>query len=768
MKRGTLLYVALTSITLLGLELVWTRLFSAEFFYTFAFLILSLAVMGLGLGALAIRLFPSLDKDSRLGVYLALTGLFALISPPLVFRVNVDFTQLYGNWGMIWKLFLTIDLLAAAFFFGGMALAIFFKRNIKEIASVYMSDLLGAGMGVFLAIYAMNRFGTPEIAVWIAAPVLIAALFTSRRLFKIVPLGLLVGLYFMSGYSAEWLEVKQEERAPVIYKHWDSMSKVKLYAFSPDYRGINVDNVANSPVIRFDGDWKRAEEEAAEGGWMIDVGYLINRFDDCTFLSLGSGGGGDVLQALSYGATEVHAVEVNPHVNKMMTVGDPAGYITRDSSVVDSTGRIITCAEFSGHLYDDPRVIVASEDARTYVKRFEDKFDVIYSLSSNTWAALGSGAFALAENYIFTKEAFKDYWKALSPNGYLSMEHQVYMPRLVAEVIDALEEMGIPTPEKHIAVYNLPKARRNLLLLSKQPLTDEVRNLAYRELTPDRHPEFHLLYPAPADSLENNIINQIVTYGWELVADTAKVNLSPSTDDRPFVAQLGLWRNLEGTDFTKINRYAEFRGFPMSKLVLLIILGVVVVVAFPLMLLPYFFSREKLKPGPWLYFFLIGVAFMSVEVVLIQKYTLFIGASVYSIAAVLVSLLISSSLGAGVSDRVSHKTAFWGIIILLILEAVFFRQITGGLVYLSTEARALVAAMMVAPVGFFMGMPFPKAASRVGELVDWGFAVNGVASVVGGTAIVLVSFTFGFTAALLLGAALYLLAYWLYSSERAW
>jgi hypothetical protein len=747
--------------------MIWTRLFSAEFFYTFAFLTLSLAVMGLGLGALAIRLFPFLDRDGALGVYLTLSGLFSLIGPPLVFLLNVDFTKLYGDWGAIWKFFLTLDLLSAAFFFGGMALAIFFKRSAQEIPRVYMADLLGAGVGVVLAIYLMDRFGTPLVAVWVAVPVLIAALLTSPRAFKIVPLALLVATHFVGPYAGQLLEVEREERSPVIYKHWDSMAKIKLYAFSPEYRGLNIDNVANSPVVRFDGDWEAMRERAETEGPMIDVRYLIERFESCTFLSLGAGGGGDVLQALTYGANEVHAVEVIPHINKMMTVGDPSGYITRDSSVVDSTGRIVTCAEFTGHIYDDPRVTLASEDARTYVKRFEDKFDVIYSLSSNTWAALGSGAFSLAENYIFTKEAFMDYWRALSPNGFLSMEHQVYMPRLVSEVIEALEELGIETPEQHFAVYNLPKLRRNLLLLSKQPLTDEVLYNAYKPLTPERAADIYLLFPA-ADSVQTNIINQIVTYGWRLVGDTARINLSPSTDDRPFIAQLGLWRNLETQDMEKVSRYAEFSGFPMSKLVIGIILAIILVIAIPLMLVPYIFSRDKLKPAAWLYFFLIGVAFMSVEIVLIQKYTLFIGASVYSIAAVLLSLLVSSALGSGLSDRVSHQTAFWGIITLLILEAVFLRHITSGLVYLSPISRAFVAALMVAPVGFFMGMPFPKGALRVGELVDWGFAVNGVASVVGATGIVLIAFTYGFTVALLLAAAMYMLAYLLLSARRAW
>ena len=182
--------------------------------------------------------------------------------------------------------------------------------------------------------------------------------------------------------AASLLEAPREERAPVIYKHWDAMAKVKVFDFGGAYRGINIDNVANSPLIPFDGNFEDPELEEAE--WGIDVSYLIGLFDHCTFLSLGAGGGGDVLQALVEGAAEVHAVEVNPHINRMLLDGDPGGYLEppimnvrvpegREPPPVpvlrDEEGELITSDRYSGHIYRDPRVRVVSEDARTYVRR---------------------------------------------------------------------------------------------------------------------------------------------------------------------------------------------------------------------------------------------------------------------------------------------------------------------------------------------------------------------------------------------------------------
>ena len=318
-----------------------------------------------------------------------------------------------------------------------MALVGILKRGRDDLPQLYAADLLGAGLGVVFALLLMNGIGTPRAAVWLALPVLAAAVLTGRRAWRLLPLAVLGGMVLLTPRARTLLTSPREERAPVVYEHWDALAKVKQYNYG-DHRGLNIDNVANSPVLPFDGDWDKLRAELEPDGWDIDIGYLVDQFKNCRFLVLGAGGGSDVLQALEQGAAEVHAVEVNPHINRMMLEGDPGGYIVRDSSTVDSTGAIITCARLSGHLYRDPRVRVVSEDARTYVRRHPNSFDVIFSISSNTWAALGSGSFAFAESYLFTTEAFQDYWRALGPGGFLSMEHQVYMLRLVAEVIDAL------------------------------------------------------------------------------------------------------------------------------------------------------------------------------------------------------------------------------------------------------------------------------------------------------------------------------------------
>mgnify|MGYP006278022701 CR=1 FL=1 len=799
MRERTYVVVSLISLTLIPLELTWTRIFSAEFFYTFAFLVLSLAVLGLGLGALALRLWRSLNRESLLGLWLALSGLCALLGPIVVFELGLDFSVLFSSWAMVGRLLLTVLILMSAYFFGGMGLAMLFKQNHDHMPRLYMADLLGAGAGVLVAILAMNTLGTPLAAMLTAIPILVASIVVARRWLRLVPVAVAALTLPLIPSAESLLEIERPERAPVIYKHWDAMAKVKIYDYGEHGRGLNIDNVANSPVYSFDGNWDDVDPDEAE--WGIDVSCLIQQFDSCVFLSLGAGGGSDVLQALVEGATEVHAVEVNPHLNYMMIHGDPGGYLppgpaepdtpTADPTVpvdtvseadlaeaaadtlampvtangvteqADTTWRPVTVAEFSGHIYRDPRVTVVSEDARSYIRRFDRKFDVIYSLSSNTWAALASGAFALAENYLFTTEAYGDYWRALSDSGFMMMEHQMYVPRLVTEVMTALSDQGVEQPTEHFAVYNLPTMRRKIILLSKRPLTDSLRRHALGPLTPDRFDQIHLLYPASEDSVRGNQIEQIISEGWRNVQDTAAIDLSPVDDDRPFVAQLGLWRNVSGERLEKLPFYAEFTGFPLSKLVMVIILAVILLIVVPANLIPYATGGEHLEAAPWLYFFAIGAAFMAVEVVLIQKYALLIGASVHSLVAVLLTLLVASGVGSRFAREFSDRTAFSVIVVWLLADALIFKHLIYAAGGADLGVRLALAVALIFPLGFFMGMPFPKGALRVGQLIDWGFAVNGAASVLGSIGVLLVAFEWGFSVALILAAALYGVAWFL-------
>lgn len=658
-----------------------------------------------------------------------------LTGPGVVLKLGLDFSQLMASWVMVLKFILTILILSSSFFTGGIILASIFRKGHANMSRLYMSDLTGAGLGVIFSILLMNIAGTDRATFLIAIPAIGLALFYAPRRGKLIPGILLIALFIALPFADKIIHKPKQERAEVIYDHWDAMAKLKVFKFSDDYWGLNIDNVANSPVIGFDGNWDRPDSLRHEAG--IPVTTLIRQFESCTFLSLGAGGGADVMHALQEGATEVHAVEVNPHINRMMRKG--------------------FLKEFSGNIYNDPRVKVVTEDARAYVRKFENKFDVIYSLSSNTFAALASGSFALAENYLFTKEAFEDYYTSLSDNGFLMMEHQFYVPRMVSEVLWALRDLGIENPEKHLAVYNLPKMRRKVILLSKKPLQEETINTAIHPATAESYPYFHVLYPA-ADSIQHNPVNQIVLNGWESQQAKSPTDISPCTDNRPFIAQQGLMKNFSFEQVKKGITPYEFMGFPLAKVLIGIILIIVTLLILPLNLIPYFTKGEKLNTRGWFYFLSIGIAFMAVEVILIQKYTWFIGSSSYTFMSILFVLLASSGLGSYYSARFKNKTPFIVISVLILAEMFLFPSLLNYMTGLNTAFRIVVTLLLLTPLGFFMGMPFVKGTKLSGELVDWGFAVNGAASVLGSVLVLIPVFNYGYKIGLLLGLAFYLLA----------
>ncbi len=726
----------LISLSLISMEIIWSRIFSAEYFYTFAFLILSISILGLGLGALALRMSKRLAAKESYGCLLSLTGLLMLVGPPLVLYLKLDFTQLLSNHLMLLKLIATIFILGSSFFTGGIVLSSIFRKGHASMPRLYMADLIGAALGVVVSVLFMNGIGTDKAAIVIVIPVFVASFLSFSSWFKAIPVLLILSSFIVLPHSEKLLVSGKEDRAEVIHQHWDAMAKLKVYKYSDDYWGLNIDNAANSPVLRFDGNFDRPDSLRIP--FSIPATNLTTKFKDCRFLSLGAGGGSDVLMALQDGAAEVHAVEVNPYINHMMTDG--------------------FLKEFSGQLYNNEKVKVVSEDARAYVRRFDNYFDVIYSLSSNSFAALASGSFALAENYLFTTEAFQDYYKALSADGYLLMEHQFYVPRMVSEVLDALEREGVENPASHLAVYHLPTMRRHLILMGKQPLSDATISNAVYETNQQNYAFFRQLYPA-ADSVQANTINQIITKGWEAYQPEAATNLSPCTDNRPFTGQLGLMKNLSFEQIkTRLLPY-EFQGFPLSIVIVLVILALVVVIVLPLNLLPYLKEKHKLKPAGWLYFFAIGVGFMAIEVVLIQKYTLFIGSSSYTFMTLLFVLLASSGVGSLYSTRFNNQVPFAAIGLWLLADILLFPLIVGWFGAASLFWRIFITCILVTPIGFFMGMPFVKGSAKAGDLIDWGFAINGAASVIGSTLVLIPVFMFGFAYGLVMAGTFYLLAY---------
>ncbi len=725
--------VALLSISLISLELVWTRIFSAEYYYTFAFLILSAAVCGLGIGAVLLRLFPRFYEKDNLRKLLINTGITAVAGPLFVFWLELDFTRLFSVL-MILKLIAAVIILGSAYVFGGMALSKIFRAHSDRLPKLYMADLAGAGIGVGIILLLMNFLGTQTAAALAGLPALAAAWLHSENKQKYLTAFYIAVTLVFAFFTSDPYESAREEKAKVLLTRWDALAKVRVVEFNQNYRAVMTDNTASSTVIRFDGDFQNPVWQNLDFG--VNIKHLIRRYDSCKFVSLGAGGGKDVLQALLASAGKVWAVEVNPFINHLMQHG--------------------MLKEFSGSIYNDPRVNVVSEDGRIFIRRHSGKFDFICSFSSNSYAAMASGAFALAENFLYTKEALIDYWKALDEDGILLIEHHFYIPRMFAAAVEAFKPM-FQDFSKHIAVYHVPEFRRDILIISKKPLDPGFYFTAFGNLSSPENHGMQLVFP----SNSKNIFTEIFQKGWRSVQPDVRTDLSPPTDDRPFINQMGMWKNFSLSNTGSVQPF-EFYGFPLSRLIIVIITLIVLLLVIPVTLLPYFRRGKKLPAGRWLFFFFIGFGFMAVEVILIQKHTLFIGASVYSLVTILLSLLLCSGIGSLFSGSFNIKIIFGAILAFILSEIFILESIRSSIIIDSAAVRMIISAVMLAPLGFFLGMPFPKAGREAGELVDWGFAVNGAASVLGASLSVLIALSFGFDYALAAAAAAYLLALFSY------
>jgi len=253
--KRVLLAIGLVSLSLVASEMVWTRIFSAELFYTFAFLTLSIAVMGLGLGALSLRLSPRLQSPDTIAGLLVLSAIFAAVGPVVVIALGLEFSQLLFSPAMLGKFLLAVSVLGLPYFCAGAALASLFKAHHEYMDQLYMGDMLGAGIGVLIALLVMDTLGTPAAVFLIPVPTLIAAMLIAKGRLNLVAMVFCFATIAAIPWAESMLETEREERAPVIYKHWDAMAKIKVFDYGPEARGINIDNVANTLVIRFDGDW---------------------------------------------------------------------------------------------------------------------------------------------------------------------------------------------------------------------------------------------------------------------------------------------------------------------------------------------------------------------------------------------------------------------------------------------------------------------------------------------------------------------------------
>jgi spermidine synthase len=554
-----------------------------------------------------------------------------------------------------------------------------------------------------------------------------------------------------------------------LFEGWNSFSRIAVVArrgakesayawgLSPLYKGppgeqlaLDIDSLAGTPLVKFDGDLKSPGLEHLRHD-ITALAYVLR--GGRKTLIIGPGGGRDVLTALTFGSTNVDAVELNP-------------------IIVDAVNKYF--GDFTGRLYQLPQVHLTIDDGRHFVRRSTDTFGLIQLALVDTWASTAAGAFALSENTLYTREAFTDYLNHLEPDGMLTVTRWLeYPPRETLRVVSlaraALQQVGVSDVRRNILVAGTPPLRRGhrfaSVVVSRRPFTD-TEIAAAREFI--HRMGFTELYlpDAPRDPIFSQLIT---TTDVREFLQRYEFDVSPSTDDRPF-----FFNPVKPLDFL---RPWQPRPGRMGVQLLARLMAVVTLLLALFIFVPLYARRRSALAAVdslarWstlLYFGALGAGFMLIEVALISKLVLFLGPPIYALTVALCSLLIAAGLGSYWSGRnigAGHGALRWVLAAALVaiaalcvmLDAVFTRLLANS----SFAASVALTVGTLGPVGFLMGMPFPlglRLLDRVGpewaQLVPWVWGINGAASVLGSILAISVAINLGFRVTMLVGLCMY-------------
>jgi SAM-dependent methyltransferase len=559
--------------------------------------------------------------------------------------------------------------------------------------------------------------------------------------------------------------VKEAFAGTSLYEKWNSFSRVAVFGkadtpsapfgwgmsstFQPSklvpQLAMNIDGSAATVVTRFHGDPDEVDFLKYD---VVNLAHHLR--PQARVLAVGVGGGRDVLSALAFHQREVVGVEINDDILALLQ--GPFG-------------------DFAGHLERVPSVRLVNDEARSYIARTDEKFDIIQVSLIDTWAATAAGAFTFTESALYTVEAWKLFLRRLAPGGVLTFSRWYYglvpaeMYRMVSLAAEALRQSGIEDPRAHILVGGQVGATNGVatILLSPQPFSDaDVRR--FHEVVGAL--QFETLL-TPTEAVDDTVAGLVDPAKVADVLATSPLDLAAPTDDRPFFFHTLRWRSLIRTDLydqgvTAFNMKAVFiLGALLAVTVGLTVLCILV----PLGLTS---RRQDLRGAAPLFVFFaaIGVGFMLIEISQMQRLSVFLGHPTYGLTAALFSLLLASGVG-------SYSTG-WGrgriggvprLLLLLGMLALFGALtplLVQGLSSAVTPVRIGAAVAMLAPLGFFMGMAFPLgmevATSRSATLTPWLWGINGATSVCASVLALAVALTWGISAAFWGGFACYAVA----------
>ena len=736
--------VFLISLSVLVFEISLIRLLSVLFQFRFVFVVVSFSILGVGVGALVAA---RKTGGRRMDISAAGFGITQGIAVVIIFCTPL--LAWFHPLAVVWVILLVPFSLAGCFLAGA------FTRWPRQAGMLYAADLLGAALGCPASIVLMNFFG-PVNAILTAgicsavAGLIVANSRAGRGTSTMALLcSLALGIWStvspfarLEKIAVTWdpkstkqifQQIHGNEPWKIIATDWDAFSRTDvLEGPSPDFREFYNDGGNPTFMLR-------------AGGPKSQMGYFETVISFLQFqvwpplaqermLCIGSGGGMDVLLARVAGMREITAVDINSSLPRLLE----------------------KFRSYHGDVYNQPGTTFVVDEGRHFLRMQKKPFDVIYMGATQSATAGGQGT-AVVESYIHTVEAFEDALKHLTPGGRLVVvfdrEHQ--MQRGLLTALEAVSRVTNNREEavRHVAAVSRSDARppyNHLLIVKRAPLTEgEIRSL--NQLAQGRQyvVQFAPNQP-PSPAFQNLIPAAFSSYMAVTVSD---MDLTPVHDDNPFF-------------------FDSMLGIPAALWPLLYASGIFTAALVLVLFLPSA-RRSGAEPSSRtlaVVASLLGVGFMLVQNVAIQRFSLFLGYPTLSLSVVIFSMLLGGSLGSLIAHRLAERgqwrqlarlSAFViPLLFLLNYGAPVATELQLGTALL---ARIIFAAVCIMPIGFFMGIFFPTTLRFAGnvsnpKLIPLLWAINGTASVLGATLTMSLAKLFNYTYVLNLATGCYAFA----------
>jgi spermidine synthase len=744
------------------IEILYTRVFSVVYISSFAFLMISLALFGYGISGVYTSI-SKLGKKKNAIKYLEIFLLLFAVSLPLTYKItlstNIDFLNLFNPFSNFLLLLFNFLLLLLPFFFAGVSLVLIFTLYSSEIGKLYFIDLLGAAFGGMAIILFITKFGPSKTVMIIFLLLgfswfLISRVKTAKKIFSFAAIIVVFSILFVNSNMIFPIVPKMIKRDylshynndMIEYSKWSPINKIDVAPFMKRRKIIWINaGTMQSWLAKFNGNLRKLKpiKWANEA---IPFQLTNNR----SALIIGSAGGFEILCALSHKFKHVLAVEMDPVICHLIK-NDYSDYI--------------------GNIFSKKGVRLLNDEGRSVLKRTLNKFDVIQMVNSHNADALLSGGLSIAETYIYTVESFKDYWEHLTDGGFVYIIHW-FGERLFATAFEAMREMGIKEPEKKFFIIQRDNGF-NFFFMKKGNISNKDSEIL-AEFAQGKEIVF-----SPFDK-KNNIYYKLASPGYKEAIAESSVNISPVKDNSPYFNQ----PNKIG-QFKFKNIYVKGMGESVVKWALTYSNSVYLSILFISILFPVIFvfiplkiyAKNNFGKNIVFYFFLIGLSFIIVEIIMIKIFQLYLGNPAYSISVIISSLLVSSGIGSLFSKKMRSFIGKRFILIFsaalfltLVFYSVFLFKIISALIHLTLGLRILITFFLIFIPGFLMGVFFPTGIDYLGKkqksMIGWAWGSNSFATVLGSVLAVIIAINWNFTIVLLIAAGCYLSAGIIFTFSR--